>query len=155
MSTENSEATCYLRRRAAGEYLKQKFGFGAGATLAKIACISSEGPPFRKAGRMALYAIEDLDRWALAKIGQPQKSTSDKVWRKLNFATRPPSARRSLNCFASRYLRTLARPDFSSIPRNFDARDDAGMRHSIHMGALHFKAAVTSANELSSVKEAG
>ena len=36
-----------------------------------------------------------------------------------------------------------------------DARDDAGMRHSVRMGALHFKAAVVSANELSSVKAAG
>lgn len=33
-----------------------------------------------------------------------------------------------------------------------DARDDAGVCHSIRMGALHFKAAVASANELSSVK---
>ena len=55
MSTENSGATRYLRRRAAGEYLKAKFGFGAGATLAKIACISNSGPPFRRAGRMVLY----------------------------------------------------------------------------------------------------
>jgi hypothetical protein len=36
-----------------------------------------------------------------------------------------------------------------------EARDDVGARHSIRMGALHFKAAVTSANELSSVKAAG
>jgi hypothetical protein len=36
-----------------------------------------------------------------------------------------------------------------------EARDDAGMRHSIRMDALHFKAAVTCANELSSVKAAG
>jgi hypothetical protein len=36
-----------------------------------------------------------------------------------------------------------------------EARDDVGARHSIGMGALHFKAAVTSANELSSVKAAG
>jgi hypothetical protein len=36
-----------------------------------------------------------------------------------------------------------------------EARDDAGMRHSIRMGALHFKAAITCANELSSVKAAG
>ncbi len=36
-----------------------------------------------------------------------------------------------------------------------EARDDVGAHHSIRMGALHFKAAVTSANELSSVKAAG
>jgi hypothetical protein len=33
--------------------------------------------------------------------------------------------------------------------------DDVGARHSLRMGALHFKAAVTSANELFSVKAAG
>jgi hypothetical protein len=36
-----------------------------------------------------------------------------------------------------------------------EVRDDVGARHSIRMGALHFKAAVTSANDLSSVKAAG
>src|SRR5437660_578271 len=36
-----------------------------------------------------------------------------------------------------------------------EARDDVGARNSIRMGALHFKAAVRSANELSSVKAAG
>ena len=36
-----------------------------------------------------------------------------------------------------------------------EVRDDVGARHSIRMGALHFKAAVTSANELSSFKAAG
>jgi hypothetical protein len=72
-----ADATCYLRRRAAGEYLKQKFGFGAGATLSKIACVSSDGPLFRRAGRVVLYRREDLDAWALSKIGAPQKSTSD------------------------------------------------------------------------------
>jgi hypothetical protein len=58
---ENSDATCYLRRRAADEYLKEKFGFGAGSTLAKIASISSDGPPFRKVGRIVLYRREHLD----------------------------------------------------------------------------------------------
>jgi hypothetical protein len=77
VSTENSDATCFLQRRAAGEYLKQKFGFGAAATLAKLACISSEGPPFRKAGKVVLYRREDLDLWASSKIGAERRSTSD------------------------------------------------------------------------------
>ena len=33
-----------------------------------------------------------------------------------------------------------------------EARDDVGARHSLRMGALHFKAAVQSANELSALK---
>jgi hypothetical protein len=77
MVTETANAKRYLRRRAAGEYLKAKYGFGAGSTLAKIACVSSDGPPFRKVGRMVLYAIEDLDNWADDRLSAPHRSTSD------------------------------------------------------------------------------
>jgi hypothetical protein len=66
----------FLRRKAAGEYLRSKFGFGSERTLAKLACLGG-GPIFRKAANAALYAPEDLDNWALGKIGAPQKSTSD------------------------------------------------------------------------------
>jgi hypothetical protein len=65
----------YLRRKAAGEYLKTKFGFGSEKTLAKLACIGG-GPEFCKAGPVVLYEPARLDEWALAKIGAPQKSTS-------------------------------------------------------------------------------
>lgn len=70
------EAVKFLRRKAAGEYLKQKFGFGSEKTLAKLACVGG-GPIFRKAGPAALYVTDDLDAWALAKIGEPQCSTSE------------------------------------------------------------------------------
>ena len=43
----------FLRRRAAGEYLKQKYGFGSEKTLAKLACLGG-GPEFRKAANAAL-----------------------------------------------------------------------------------------------------
>ena len=68
--------TRYLRRKAAGDYLKQKFGFGSEKTLAKLACLGG-GPEFRKAANAALYEPEKLDEWALAKIGPPKRSTSD------------------------------------------------------------------------------
>lgn len=67
----------FLRRKDAGDYLKTKFGFGSEKTLAKLACVGG-GPEFRKAGVAALYEPEALDRWALAKIGAPQSSTSDR-----------------------------------------------------------------------------
>ncbi|MEJ0095189.1 MAG: hypothetical protein WDN46_17835 [Methylocella sp.] len=67
----------YLRLKSLGEYLHAKYGFGARSTLAKLACISSDGPAFHKAGRAALYKPAALDEWALAKIGRPQRSTSD------------------------------------------------------------------------------
>jgi hypothetical protein len=66
----------FLRRKAAGEYLKSKFGFGSEKSLAKLASVGG-GPEFRKAGTAALYEMEALDRWAMSRIGRPQSSTSD------------------------------------------------------------------------------
>jgi hypothetical protein len=66
----------FLRRKPAGEYLKTKFGFGSEKALAKLACIGG-GPEFRKAGSVALYEPEKLDEWALEKIGNPVRSTSE------------------------------------------------------------------------------
>ncbi len=68
----------YLRRKQAGEYLKAKYGFGSEKTLAKLACLGG-GPEFRKAAKAAIYEPAKLDEWALAKIGAPQRSTSDAV----------------------------------------------------------------------------
>ncbi len=66
----------FLRRKAAGEYLKSKYGFGSEKTLAKLACLGG-GPEFRKAANAAIYEPAKLDAWALAKIGPSQRSTSD------------------------------------------------------------------------------
>ncbi len=46
-------------------------------TLAKLACVSSEGPPFRLAGRFPLYPTSGLDTWAQSKIGPLIRSTSE------------------------------------------------------------------------------
>ena len=67
----------FLRRKAAGEYIKSKFGFGSEKTLAKLACVGG-GPEFRKVGSAVVYEPQALDDWALARIGAPQKSTSDR-----------------------------------------------------------------------------
>ncbi len=66
----------FLRRKAAGEYLRAKFGFGSEKTLAKLACLGG-GPEFRKAGTAALYEPAKLDEWAAAKISAPIVSTSE------------------------------------------------------------------------------
>lgn len=65
----------FLRRKAAGEYLKQKFGFGSEKSLAKLACLGG-GPEFRKVGSVVLYEPATLDAWALSKISAPRRSTS-------------------------------------------------------------------------------
>jgi hypothetical protein len=67
----------YLRRADAAVYVTRTFGFSCSRQwLAKLA-VAGGGPTFRKAGRTPLYALDDLDAWAEARIGAPQRSTSD------------------------------------------------------------------------------
>jgi hypothetical protein len=67
----------YLRRRQAARYLNDEWGLPtAASTLAKKAVVGG-GPAFHSAGRIPLYAIEELDRYAKAKLGNPRRSTSD------------------------------------------------------------------------------
>lgn len=68
----------FLRRDAAAEYLKNRYGFGSARTLAKLAVVGG-GPEYRKASRLVLYEPEALDAWALAKISAPQRSSSEIV----------------------------------------------------------------------------
>ena len=57
----------YLRRQAAAAYLLTRYGFTTAKTLSKLA--SAGGlPAFSKAGKLVVYKIEDLDRWAESKI---------------------------------------------------------------------------------------
>ena len=67
-----------LRRTEAAKYVTDKFGIPCSPkTLAKLACISSDGPPFRRAGRFPLYPTDGLDTWAQSKIGPLVRSTSE------------------------------------------------------------------------------
>ena len=67
----------YLRRTDAAEYVRNRYGFPCSTQwLAKLAVVGG-GPVFRKAGRTPLYLPTDLDDWATARIGAPQRSTSD------------------------------------------------------------------------------
>ncbi len=69
--------TRYLTRADAAHYVRTTYGFPCSRQwLAKLAVIGG-GPVFRKAGRTPLYAPADLDAWALARIGAPQRSSSD------------------------------------------------------------------------------
>ncbi len=65
----------FMRRHEAAEYLTATYGFGAYRTLSK-GVVTGDTPRFRKAGRLVLYVQEDLDAWALSKIGPPRKSSS-------------------------------------------------------------------------------
>jgi len=75
----NSVTPQFMRRKDAGRYLKERFGFSSERALAKLATIGG-GPPFHRAGiggRIILYAAEELDQWALTKIGKPLRSTAE------------------------------------------------------------------------------
>jgi hypothetical protein len=67
----------YLRRADAAAYVTDRYGFPCSRQwLAKLAVVGG-GPVFRKAGRYPIYQPADLDRWAQARIGPVQRSTSD------------------------------------------------------------------------------
>jgi hypothetical protein len=67
-----------LRRSEAAKYVTDTYGIPCSPkTLAKLACVSSDGPPFRLAGRFPLYPTSGLDAWAQSKIGPLVRSTSE------------------------------------------------------------------------------
>ena len=70
MTTPASKYDQLFRRVNAARYVQETYGFPCSPkTLAKLACVGSRGPPFRKAGRIPLYPKSGLDDWAQSKIG--------------------------------------------------------------------------------------
>lgn len=68
----------HLRRKEAAAYVVETHNIPCTQqTLAKIACVNSDGPPFRLAGRFPLYPVSGLDAWARSKIGPLVRSTSE------------------------------------------------------------------------------
>ena len=66
-----------LRRREASQYLRERYNIRrAPSTLAKLAVVGG-GPSFRHAGRVPLYPIPELDRWAESIMSPLRSSTSD------------------------------------------------------------------------------
>ncbi len=58
------------------ELLRERYGFGSVASLAKWRTIGG-GPCFRKLDRFVLYDPDELIAWAEAKISAPFSSTSE------------------------------------------------------------------------------
>jgi hypothetical protein len=66
-----------LRRKDASKYLLQVWGVQISAnTLAKKA-VEGTGPAFTKWARWPYYTLEELDRWANARLGRPRRSTAE------------------------------------------------------------------------------
>jgi hypothetical protein len=75
---EKAQLDRLLRRTEAAAYVTTTYGLPCSPkTLAKLACVSSDGPPFRLAGRFPLYPVSGLDEWAQSKIGPLVRSTSE------------------------------------------------------------------------------
>ena len=75
---KSAELGRMLRRTEAASYVTTNYFPCSPRTLAKIACLTSQGPPFRLAGRVPLYPVSGLDEWAQSKIGPLVRSTSEK-----------------------------------------------------------------------------
>jgi hypothetical protein len=67
----------FLTRREASEYLAILGLRLAPATLAKLFCTRSDGPPVRHFGRHPKYQAGALRAWALARLSAPRRSSSE------------------------------------------------------------------------------
>ena len=71
----NTVPACLLRRADAAEYVRTRYGFPCSKQwLAKLATTGG-GPAYRKAGKFPVYAVEDLDTWAQARLSAPMRAT--------------------------------------------------------------------------------
>jgi hypothetical protein len=78
-NSDKSQSQMHYRRSGASAYLYENYGIRiATRTLAKIACISSDGPEMRYMGRIPYYSQNSLDEYAQRKIGPACRSTSER-----------------------------------------------------------------------------
>ena len=76
--TSNLPPSGMLSREDAAKYVVETYNVPCSPkTLAKLACVSSNGPPFRLAGRFPLYPTSGLDAWARSKDRPLVRSTSE------------------------------------------------------------------------------
>lgn len=66
----------FVSRKKAAQYISENYFPCSAATLAKRAVYGS-GPPYQKAGQIAIYSPPRLDEWALARISDEIKSTAE------------------------------------------------------------------------------
>jgi hypothetical protein len=66
----------FLDRREAAEFLTAHGFRTSWRTLQKMATVGG-GPLYRVFGGRAVYAADDLNAWAEAKLSPPRRSTSD------------------------------------------------------------------------------
>ena len=68
-----------IRRKDVPQYLANKHGIPiALSTLNKLATVGG-GPSMQYVGRIPLYHVDDLDRWAASKLSLPVQSTAERT----------------------------------------------------------------------------
>ena len=89
---ETASPRRFKRGAEAAAYIQDIYGQPcAKATLDTLRCRGG-GPRFYKVGSAVLYAVEDLDQWALSRMGEPVENTSQ--FRRA-FHVRKPKTRRT------------------------------------------------------------
>lgn len=63
----------FVHRREAGFILKNMYRLGGSRMLARAA-VSGDGPPYHRAGRAAIYNLDELHEWAKTRLGQSKPS---------------------------------------------------------------------------------
>ena len=83
-----------LRRTQAAAYVTETYGIPCSPkTLAKLACVSTSGPPFRLAGRFPLYPTSGLDTWAQKQDRTARPFDVGSASRRVNHSPRQQKAR--------------------------------------------------------------
>jgi hypothetical protein len=65
------------RRDAASSYLAKQWGLSYSTTTLANMAMKGTGPVYRLRGRYAFYRQEDLDAWAMPRIGGLKRRASD------------------------------------------------------------------------------
>ncbi len=66
-----------LPTKDAASYLHEKFGVVIAPTYLNKLRLIGGGPKFNKFGIKVLYPLDELDAWALARLGGKRASTAD------------------------------------------------------------------------------
>jgi hypothetical protein len=79
----------YRGRRAAAEYIRNKYAQSVSTNLLSKLAVNGGGPAFRKIGGDAIYEESDLDAYALSRIGPKINSTAELTVGRLKRKTHP------------------------------------------------------------------
>jgi hypothetical protein len=65
-----------FKRPEAAAYTQEHYKFGSKREFEKAA-VTGDGPRYFKVGRTVIYTQSELDKWALAKLGEAHASTAE------------------------------------------------------------------------------